>query len=414
MSLYCRGMPTLADPLPLPCGLTLKNRIVKSAMSENLGTPAHAPSNGIETLYRRWAAGGLGLQVTGNVMVDGRALGEPGNIVLEDERDLPSFQRWASAATENGTRCFMQLNHPGKQSPTFLSKQTVAPSAVGFGETLEKMFATPRALRPDEITDLIARFGNSAALAKEAGFSGVQIHGAHGYLVSQFLSPRHNIRDDEWGGSQENRARFLREVYLAIRAAVGPEFPVAIKMNSADFQKGGFSEDDSIEVMRWLEDNGIDFIEVSGGTYEAPAMMAGDRKKSTVQREGYFLDFVAKATRELSVPVCITGGFRSPRGMQHALDEGAAMVGLARTLCVQPGFAGQVLAGEDVMSQVEKKSTGIKLIDGMGMLDVLWYEDQLALLASGREPVLKMSAARSLLRTVMRGGWQSLRMRRAK
>lgn len=401
----------LAAPLTLPCGVRVKNRILKSAMSEALGTPSHAPSPGLATLYRRWAEGGLGVSVTGNVMIDGRALGEPGNVVLEDDRDLPAFRAWAEAGTAAGCQLWMQLNHPGKQAPKFLNRETVSPSAVAFGKELAPAFATPRALTEPEIHDLVARFGRSAGLAVQAGFSGVQIHGAHGYLVSQFLSPKHNVRTDDWGGPLENRARFVLAVVRAMREAVGPSVPVSIKMNSADFQRGGFEEEDSLKVMTWLQDAGIDLIEVSGGTYEAPAMTGA--KRSTLEREGYFLDFVAEARRRLTVPLCVTGGFRTPGGMARAIEEGASMVGLARALCVQPELPRQVLAGEPVQSKVRRLSTGLRAVDKVATLDILWYETQLARMADGRDPDPDLGEWRSLLSTLGRAGAQAFRMRRA-
>lgn len=401
----------LAQPLTLPCGVTVRNRLLKSAMSEGLGTPDHGPSAGLSRVYRRWADGGLGVSVTGNVMVDSRALGEPGNVVIEDERHLDALRAWASAGTAGGCQLWMQLNHPGKQAPRFLNEDTVSPSAIGFGPALAKAFPVPRALTEVEILDLVARFGRSAKIAVEAGFSGVQIHGAHGYLVSQFLSPRHNQRDDGWGGSLEGRARFLLSVYQAIRDAVGPRVPVSVKMNSADFQRGGFDEDDSLRVMTWLQDAGIDLIEVSGGTYEAPAMTGA--RRSTIEREGYFLDFVAKARQTLAVPICVTGGFRTPDGMARALTDGASMVGLARSLCVQPELPNRVLAGEAVTSLVRPLTTGIPAVDKVATLDILWYEDQIARMAAGREPDPARGAWRALAATVRRAGVQAFKMRRA-
>ena len=404
----------IAQSLTLPCGAEVKNRILKSAMSEILGTPSHAPSEGLARLYGRWAAGGMGIAVTGNVMIDRSALGEPGNVVLEDDRDREAFRAWATAGTASGTHLWMQLNHPGKQSPKFLSSHTVSPSAIGFGPALAGAFAVPRALTEPEIEALIERYGRSAGLAKQFGFTGVQIHGAHGYLVSQFLSPLHNQRTDGWGGSLDNRARFVREIYAAIRRNVGDDFPVSIKMNSADFQRGGFDEDDSLTVMRTLQHAGIDLIEISGGTYEAPAMSGKGMSERTKTREGYFLDFVGKARKQLEVPLCITGGFRSPDGMATALAEGAAMVGLARVFCIQPDFAAQVLAGDPVISKVSRHSTGVKLIDTVATLDITWYENQLARMADGKEPKLAMSAWGSFVTTLWRTGLQSFRMRRAK
>ncbi len=405
----------LAQPLTLPCGAIIKNRILKSAMSEVLGSSELKATKNLATLYRRWAHGGTGILVTGNVMIDRRRLGEPGNVVAEDESGVDELRAWAKAGTENNTHLWMQLNHPGKQSPKFLGGETVAPSAVSFGKALSGAFATPRALEEEEIEDIIVRFGESARIAKEAGFTGVQIHGAHGYLVSQFLSPHHNVREDKWGGSLENRSRFALAVYRSIRDAVGPAFPVGIKLNSADFQKGGLSEEDSVLVMQELAAQGIDLIEVSGGTYEAPAMMGARKKRAESSREGYFLKFVKNARDSVSVPLCVTGGFRTPLGMADAIGENAAdMVGLATTLAIQPEFSQEVLDGKDVQSLVHPLSTGSVAIDKATMLNISWYENQLWLMGAGKDPKPNRSAIASVLLTVARTGRQTFKSRRAR
>lgn len=404
----------LAAPLTLPCGQQLPNRILKSAMSEGLGSAEHAPTEAHVRLYGRWARGGLGLSITGNVMIDGRALGEPGNVVVEDAGHLDALRAWAAAGKANGTRLWAQLNHPGKQAPRFLNKETVAPSAVGFGPQLSSAFGVPRALQEEEILDLIARFGRSARVMAEAGFDGVQIHGAHGYLVSQFLSPHHNRRTDRWGGSLENRSRFVHEVYAEIRRQVGPTVAVGIKLNSADFQKGGFSEEESAEVILGLAQAGIDMVEVSGGTYEAPAMTGRSIKESTRAREGYFLSFVEGLRARAGVPLAVTGGFRTVAGMEAALQTGAAdLVGLARTIAVQPDFAADALAGRDPKSVIRPLSTGLKALDKLAFLDVTWYEGQLARMGQGKEPLPELGELRSLGHTLWSQGVQALRMRRA-
>jgi 2,4-dienoyl-CoA reductase-like NADH-dependent reductase (Old Yellow Enzyme family) len=262
----------LAQPLRLSNGIVLRNRLAKSATSETLGSYDNRPSSKLVELYRRWASSGIGLLITGNVMVDRRALGEPGNVAVEDESDLEMLRQWARSATDHGASIWVQLNHPGKQSPKGLNRSNLSPSAIPFREDMAAFFETPREATAAEIEDIILRFGRSAAICQKAGFSGVQIHGAHGYLVSQFLSPHHNRRTDQWGGSPENRRRFVLAVYAEIRRQVGPSFPVGIKLNSADFQRGGFTEEESIATIRALADAGIDLIEISGGTYETPAM----------------------------------------------------------------------------------------------------------------------------------------------
>jgi 2,4-dienoyl-CoA reductase-like NADH-dependent reductase (Old Yellow Enzyme family) len=255
----------LAQPYTLQNGIVVKNRLFKSAMSEALGTREGAPKKDLATLYSKWAEGGIGLCITGNVMIDARALGEPGNVIIENETHLDAIKAWAKAATKNNTQCWVQLNHPGKQSPKGLNKENVSPSAIPFRKEMQAIFATPRALTEPEIWDIIQRFANAAAIVKKAGFTGVQIHGAHGYLVSQFLSPHHNVRNDNWGGTPENRRRFVVEVYQAMREKVGADFPISIKLNSADFQRGGFTEEESLETIKVLSEIGMDLIEISGG-----------------------------------------------------------------------------------------------------------------------------------------------------
>jgi 2,4-dienoyl-CoA reductase-like NADH-dependent reductase (Old Yellow Enzyme family) len=396
-------MQTVATASPLAydyvlrCGVRLRNRIVKSAMSETLGTPSGAPSDELVRLYGRWSEGGLGLCITGNVMIDRRAIGEPGNVVVEDERDLAALSRWAAAGSANGTHFWMQINHPGKQAPQGLNRETVSPSAVPFTGTVANFFATPRALRDEEIEDIIARFARTAEIAKSAGFGGVQIHGAHGYLVSQFLSPHHNVREDRWGGPIENRRRFVLAVLDAIRAKVGPGFPIGIKLNSADFQRGGITEDEALGTIQALVEHGIDVVEISGGTYEAPAM-TGIMKASTQEREAYFMAFAERARKVTQIPLMLTGGFRTHAGMAAAIDSGAVdFIGLARLLAIEPDAASRLTSGKDPLQQVKPATTGIAAIDRMGLMEVNWYTHQLKRLGTGRaanpkEPVLKVFA----------------------
>ena len=405
----------LAAPLALRRGAPIPNRLMKSAMSEVLATKGHAPGPQLARLYRTWAEGGLGLAVTGNVMIDRSALGEPGNVVVEDDRDLEGLRAWAAAGTSQGGHIWMQINHPGKQSPKLLSREPVAPSAVPLGHGLERAFATPRALTGDEIEDLVERFGRTAGIARAAGFTGVQIHGAHGYLVSQFLSPHHNRRTDRWGGSLEHRAAFALAIVASMRRAVGDDFPVTIKINSADFQKGGFTEEESIETISALVDAGVDLVEISGGTYEAPAMTgARQERDSTKRREAYFLSFAETLRARVDVPLALTGGFRTAAGMIDAVRSGAVdMVGLARALALEPDLPRRVLAGEPVVSKVRRLSTGIKALDKFGMLDVTYYENQLARMGAGKPPNPGMHPLSSIMMTVGRQGAQAFKQRRA-
>ena len=400
----------LTETLQLPCGATLKNSLGKSAMSENMGSRGYTSNEKFNRLYARWAEGGIGLLITGNVMVNRFALGEAHNVVIEQGIQDANLPLWAAAGKKEGTHIWVQLNHPGKQSPKFLSKEPVAPSAIPLKKPLDRLFNTPRALSEAEILDIIARFGYAAKVCKESGFTGVQIHGAHGYLVSQFLSPTHNQREDRWGGSLENRMRFVKEVYLAIRREVGDSFPVGIKLNSADFQKGGFTQEDSMEVVKHLSDLGMDLIEISGGTYEAPAMMGAAQKESTKTREAYFLTYCEEVRKLVKSPLMLTGGFRSAEGMNAALASGACdVIGIARSLAIQPDFPNQLLSGAAVTSQVKPLTTGWKFLDKTFPLEIIWYTDQLHLMGEGKEPNLKKSALGSVWTMVYKLGKNAIK-----
>lgn len=388
----------LAQSFTLPNGVVVKNRLFKSAMSEALGTRAGAATPELARLYGAWADGGIGLCVTGNVMIDKRALGEPGNVVIENDSYMAELQAWAQAATRDGAQCWVQLNHPGKQAPKGLNKENVSPSAVPFRPEMQAFFPTPRELTDAEVREIVARFGRAAGIVKQAGFSGVQIHGAHGYLVSQFLSPHHNRRTDDWGGTPEKRRHFVLSVFKAMREAVGPSFPIGIKLNSADFQRGGFTEEESLDTIRALAEAGIDLIEISGGTYEAPAMTGVNNKAepvkdSTRQREAYFLAFAEKARQAVKVPLVVTGGFRSLEGMAEAITSGAVdFVGIARALALEPDLPKRLLAGQQPTQVVRPIKTGIGFIDKMGLMEVTWYTGQLKRIGKGEAPKPNESA----------------------
>lgn len=388
----------LAAPLRLPCGRTLRNRLAKSALSEALGTPQGGVTPYLIQLYRRWSASSAGLLMTGNVMIDARALGEPGNVVVEDERDLDALRAWAAAGTAHGSELWMQLNHPGKQCIKGLNAETVAPSAIGFGPKLAPYFPVPRALTEAEIEEIVVRFGDSAAIAKQAGFTGVELHGAHGYLIGQFLSPHHNQRTDRWGGSAENRRRFVLAVYGEVRRRVGAAFPVGIKLNSADFQRGGFTEEESLDVIRALAQAGIDLIEISGGTYEVPVMQRGERRASTQAREAYFLSFAERVRGEVTTPLMVTGGFRSLAGMEAPLRDGALdVIGLGRIFAIEPDAPARLLRGLETQHHVQPLSTGVKYFDDFGSLEVTWYTRQLHRIGRGGAPIPNENALKSFL-----------------
>ncbi len=388
--------PRLSDPLPLPCGVTLPNRIAKSAMSELLADRATGePSDGLVRLYDRWATSGAGMLITGNVMVDGGAREAVGNVIVEDDRFLPQLSRWAETAQAGGAHLWMQISHAGRQTPKRATRQPVAPSAVPMKGFLGS-FRAPRALDAAEIEDIVAAYARTARVAMRAGFRGVQIHGAHGYLISQFLSPHTNRRDDAWGGDAVRRRRFALEVVRAVRAAVGPDFPVGIKLNSADFQRGGFSEDESMAVVEALGQEGIDLLEISGGNYESPAMFA--TSASTRAREAYFLDYAQKVRAVATMPLLLTGGLRTAAGMTGALASGAVdMVGLARPMTVEPDLPARILAGTAEAAQTPSPRVGIKLFDTL--LQGAWFGAQLRRMARGLDPDPRLGKLRALVGT---------------
>ena len=403
----------LATPFVLKNTLTLKNRLIKSALSEGLAHPDGRPSKELIQLYRTWSQSGVGVLITGNVMIDSRALGEPGNVIVENEKDFALIKEWAEVAKSGGSEVWMQINHPGKQAIRGLNKETVSPSAVPFGPKMAAVFATPRELTQVEIEDLIQRYANTAEIAKKAGFTGVQLHGAHGYLISQFLSPHHNRRTDQWGGSIENRRRFVLEVYKEIRNRVGADYPVSIKLNSADFQRGGFTEEESLATIQALDEVGIDLIEISGGTYEKPIMQLGKPKESTISREAYFLDF-AKKVRELSkVPLMVTGGFRSLQGIESALSNNDLdFVGLGRIFAIEPLASKRLLSGLETINQVKPLTTGFKFIDNLGALEITWYTRQMHRLGRGRSPIPNENGFKSLILDIKDKGLGIFKTRR--
>jgi 2,4-dienoyl-CoA reductase-like NADH-dependent reductase (Old Yellow Enzyme family) len=382
----------------------LPNRLVKAAMTENLADRQNRPTEAHVRLYERWGRGGTGVLITGNVMVDRRSLEGPRNVAVEDDRDLEMLRRWAEAAQANGSQLWMQISHPGRQTPRGVSSEIVAPSAVPFKGQLAPMFRRPRALREDEIARIVERFARTAEIAKAAGFAGVQIHSAHGYLLSQFLTPLVNRRTDQWGGSLENRMRLLLEIARATRAAVGPEYPIAVKLNSADFQRGGFSEEESMQVVQALAAEGVDLLEISGGNYENPMMVKRGEVKpsgreSTVAREAYFLDYAEKVREVSTIPLMLTGGLRTASVMAALVASGKVdCIGLARPLALDPDFSKKILSGEVAVAPHGKSHVGIRIIDDM--LQSMWHQEQIWRMAAGKAPKLNLSRMAALTRGV--------------
>ncbi len=390
----------IETPLSLPNGLTLKNRIAKAAMTENLANPVDGdPNERLFRLYQRWSNGGAGLLITGNVMIDRRFLEQAGNVVLDAKSKFTAFQEYARRAKSGGAAVFMQVNHPGRQSSLFLTRKPVAPSASGAVKVIAS-FAKPRALEADEVEALIRAYGAIAQRAKKAGFDGIQMHSAHGYLGSQFLSPLTNLRTDQWGGSLENRARFLLESIRAVRGATSPGFAVSVKLNSSDFQRGGFTHEESIEVARLLDAEGIDLLEISGGNYESPALLVGvddERAESTKAREAYFFKYAEGIREVFKRPLMLTGGLRSASVMNEVLQSGAVdLIGLARPLAVDPDFPAKLLgADKSIVSPVKPVRFINKQISAMA--EAGYHGAQIERMGDGKEPNADLSPFRATM-----------------
>lgn len=346
------------------------------------------PGTALVNLYKAWSNeaaaqnAGPGMILSGNVMVDPTAMTGPGGVVLEagtldDPARRQKFETWAKAGKAGGSKFVLQISHPGRQIYANMGVEPVSPSAtkVTLEGPADKMFAPARALTDDEIRGLIRRFAETALAAQAAGFDGVQVHGAHGYLVAQFLSPLTNLREDGWGGPLENRAKFLLEIIRAIRDRVNPDFIVGVKLNSADFQKGGFDIADSEQVVDWLNAEAVDFVEISGGSYESAAMMGnsedGRIESSTEKRELFFFDFAKRISQTANMPLMVTGGVTKRETAENALSEaGVDMVGIGRAFAYNPGLVADWRADASLSIPIGRanwKNKAIGSLAGMAM-----------------------------------------------
>jgi len=318
----------LFEPLELPCGVTLKNRIAKSAMSDSLGDGTGHPTAEQVRLYKRWAEGGVAVSIIGEVQGSPSYAEKPGNLVLNKASDLDRFLELARLGGENGTSLWLQLGHAGAlaYAPTSSPK---GPSALDLPGLSCGDFSI------DEIRQLPSAFARTARLAQYVGFGGVQVHAAHGFLLSQFLSPLFNKRRDAYGGAIANRMRLLLEAVEAIRGGVGQYFPIAVKLNSSDQLEGGFAQDDALEVVAALDQSSVDLIDISGGTYFPGAKSASDG----AGRGPYFIEFAKRARALTKKPLMLTGGFKTRAQAEEAVAGGVVdVVGLARALVLEPSL----------------------------------------------------------------------------
>jgi 2,4-dienoyl-CoA reductase-like NADH-dependent reductase (Old Yellow Enzyme family) len=390
-------VPGIGDRLVLASGLSLPNRLVKAAMEENLAVAGQLPGERLLELYRRWAVGGAGLLITGHVMVDGRALADPSDIVLQEGTPLEPFRRWAQAVRDQNGRVLMQINHPGRVVNSDMPGLALSASdvAVDAGR-YSRMFARPHAMTEADIRDVVARFAATAALAACAGFHGVEIHAAHGYLLAQFLSPLTNRRTDRWGGDLDDRARFLIDVVNAVRAAVPESFAVTVKLNTADFQRGGFDEEAAVQVVDKLASAGCDMVELSGGSVESLATHGHAADGRTMAREAYFLELAADIIRTAPLPVMVTGGVRRAAVAQRVLDQGGSLVGMATALAYAPGLPQRWLRGEEAVVRPVRSPWKDKALAASATQAAV--RDRLARLGSGCDTHRDPSPAAALVR----------------
>ena len=396
----------LFQPLTLPNGKTVPNRLCKAAMEENLSDEGQIPGDRLHRLYRSWAEGGVGLILTGNVMVAPDALTGPGGVVLQENTDIEPFKQWAEAGKSEDGQFWMQINHPGRQVYAAMGETALSPSdkTMDMGN-FSKMFAQPRAMTEEEIEVLIQRFTATSKQAELAGFTGVQVHAAHGYLISQFLSPLTNLRSDQWGGDINNRARVLIEIVKRIRQSVKPEFCVSVKVNSADFQKGGFELNDAKAVIQLLNELDVDLVELSGGSYESPAMQGrvtekdAEKPETTLRREAYFVDFAREIASVAKMPIMVTGGILRRVVAEQALEKdsagfGVEMLGLAQAMAFRPDLPNQWRDHEleIKLPQVNWKNQTFAALAVMAVTKV-----QLKRLAQGKSPKANVSPFFSLI-----------------
>jgi 2,4-dienoyl-CoA reductase-like NADH-dependent reductase (Old Yellow Enzyme family) len=413
----------LQSSYTLPCGQIIKNRVCKAAMTERIAKGDNLAHEGHINLYDTWAGGDIGILLTGNVQVDRRCIEGPANVVIDKSNyqlQMETLKKWAKAGTKNDTQLWMQISHAGRQTPGEINPSPQAPSDIGL-KIPGRKFGIPKPMTEEEILELIERFVFTATIARETGFTGVQFHSAHGYLLSEFLSPDINTRTDAWGGSLENRTRIHLEIIKRCRAAVGNDFPISVKLNSADFQKGGFSAEESIEVAQIFENAGVDLIEISGGTYEQPKLIGVDnisinperseiRKDSTIAREAYFLDYAARIRDAVKMPLMVTGGFRTKQGMENALaSEICQIVGVGRPLCADPHCIKKLFTGEiEKLPNFEKTLslgpwifspnspfTLIQAINAFGAM--AWFYQQIKEMSKGRMPDLEKKLLQAFL-----------------
>lgn len=324
-------------------GMKLRNRFVRSATWEGMCEEDGRPTQKLADCYRALARGGVGLIITGYafVRIDGKQM--PGSMGAQSDDFAPQAKALSAAVHDEGGKLCMQLVHAGGQGRAQAGNRLIAPSAV---ET-PQFSVPPSEMSTRDIDEVVAAFGLCAGRAKAWGFDAVQLHAAHGYLINQFLSPLTNQRTDSYGGSIENRCRFLREVYNRVRSTVGASFPVLVKLNGSDFLEKGLELDDARYAAQVLDKEGIDAIEVSGGTPASKDRTPVRPKIETWEQEAYNLPLAVSIKQAVRCPVMVVGGLRSFGLIKSILDKGEAdYVSLARPFIREPGLVKRWQAGD--------------------------------------------------------------------
>ena len=313
----------------------ISNRFVRSATHDFMAEDDGSITDRQVALFSRLAEGEVGLIITGHAFVNPCGRASPRQIGIHEDRLVPGLARLTAEVHRFPSRIFLQLAHAGRQTKEKLcGGQPVAPSAVF--EPVYKVL--PREMTEEEIVQTIDDFIRSGVRARTAGFDGVQVHAAHGYLLGSFLSPHTNRRTDAWGGPIQNRARIVSEIIRGIKAAAGADFPVAIKLNSSDLMPGGLDIEAAVEAARRFVSDGLDAVEVSGGTSESGrgSMWPGVRPE---EEEGYFVDAASRVKGAVKIPVFGLGGLRTFREMEKVVREGRAdLVSMSRPFIREPGL----------------------------------------------------------------------------
>ncbi|EMC91925.1 hypothetical protein BAUCODRAFT_39070 [Baudoinia panamericana UAMH 10762] len=415
------ALDIIAQPLTLPCGLTLPNRLVKCPMQE---TQAEAPwfdppLSTFKNLYSLWAKSQYGLLITGQVQIDRRFFSIAGDVCCHEKSPEPErlqiWKEWARIAQKDGTPCIVQLAHPGRMSPAGAGirpkdMRTLCPSEVPveLGDTwldkmaLQSVLGTPKAMTIEDIDEVVGMWIRGAEVARDAGFAGCQLHGAHGFLLSQFLSPRTNKRTDEYGGTPEKRMKLLKRLVTEIRERCPRPYCLSVKLNSADYMdKGeGLEVEEGLEQVRWLRECGmVDFVEISGGNAEQKnsglhnsfgtktAERAKKMNESTRIREAFFTDFADKVMAMPSdVPVQLSGGFRTRTGMADAIySRSCDLIGLGRSAVLEPELPRKILLNPEyddegalakshiIRGQWLSKAIPVKVIGGGLPIQFFYY-----------------------------------------